>query len=70
MLQLQAIETVMALPGPKPRDTVKSMLMRIFAKSETENLNQFLYTLRLLPNEKSSFHLEKLRKLMGSCPSD
>ena len=44
--------------------------MRRFAKSETENLNQLLYTSRLLPDEKPSFHLQKLRKLMGSCPSD
>ena len=70
MSQLQAIETVMALPGPKPHDTVKSMLMRRFAKSETKNLNQLLYTSRLLPDEKPSFHLQKLRKLIGSCPSD
>ena len=70
MLQLQAIETVMASPGPKPYDTVISMLMRRFAKSETENLNQLLYTSRLLPDEKLSFYLHKFRKLMGSCPSD
>ena len=70
MSQLQAIETVMASPGPKPYDTVKSLLVRRFAKSETENLNQLLYTSRLLHDEKPSFHLQKLRKLMGSCPSD
>ena len=66
MSQLQAIETVMASPGLKPYDTVKSMLMRRFAKSEKENLNLLLYTSRLLPDEKSSFHLQKLRKVMGS----
>ena len=70
MSRLQAIETVIASPGPKPYDTVKSMLMRRFAKSESENLNQLLYTSRLLPNEKPSFHLQKLRKLLGSCPSN
>ena len=70
MSQLQAIETVTASPNPKPYDTVKSMLIRRFAKLETENLNQLLYTSRLLPDEKPSFHLQKLRKLMGSCPSD
>ena len=69
MSQLQAIKTVVASPGPKPCDTVKSMLMRRFAKSETENLNQLLYTSRLLPDEKPSFHLQKLRKLIGSCPT-
>ena len=56
MSQLQAIETVMASPGPKPYDTVKSMLIRRFAKLETENLNQLLYTPRLRPDEKPSFH--------------
>ena len=52
MSQLHAIETVMASPGPEPYDTVKSVLMRRFAKSEMENLNQLLYTSRLLPDEK------------------
>ena len=47
--QLQTIKTVMASPGSEPYDTVKSMLMRRFAKSETENLNQLLYTSRWLP---------------------
>ena len=69
MSQLHAIETVMASPCPEPYDTVKSMLMRRFAKSETENLNQLLYTSRLLLDEKH-FQLKRLRKLMGSCPSD
>ena len=68
MSQLQAIETALALPGPEPYDTIKSM--RKFAKSETENLNRLLYTSRLLPDKKPSFHLQKLRKLIGSCPSD
>ena len=70
MSQLLAIETAMVSPGPEPYDIVKSMLMRRFAKSESENLNQLLCTSRLLPDEKPSFHLQKLRKLMGSCPSD
>ena len=70
MSQLQTIETVLASPGPEPYDTVKSMLMRRLAKSETENLNQLLYSSRWLPDKKPSFYLQKLRKLMGSCPSD
>ena len=70
MTQLQAIETVMVSPDLEPYDTAKLMLMRRFAKSETENLNQLLYTSQLLHGEKPSFHSEKLRKLMGSCPSD
>ena len=64
MSQLQAIKTVKASPGPEPYDTVKSMLMLKFAKSETENLNQLLYTSQLLPDEKPSFYFEKLRELM------
>ena len=69
MSQLQVIETVMVSPGPEPYDTVKSMLMRRFAKSETENLNQLLHTSRLLPDEKPSFHLQKLRELIyGKLP--
>ena len=53
--QLQAIETVMASVGPEPHDPVKSMLMRRFVKSETENLNLLLYTSRLLLNESFYF---------------
>ena len=60
----------MASPGAEPYDTVKSILMLRFAKSEMENVNQRLYTPRLLLDEKPSFHLEKLRKLMCSCPCD
>ena len=69
MSQLQAIKTVMASPGLERCDTVKSLLMRRFAKSETKNLNQLLFTSRLLRDEKP-FHLKKLLKLIGSCPSD
>ena len=51
MSQLRAIKTLVASPGPEPYDTVKFMLTCKFAKSETENLNQLLYTSRLLPDE-------------------
>ena len=53
----------MALSSPEPYGTVKSMIMRRSTKSETKNLNQLLYTSRVLLDEK-------LDKFMGSCRSD